>query len=51
LEKLTRIVARTQGTYAVRPIVLLQDESRTNANGEEFDKVKAALQKMDIPEE
>ncbi len=51
LEKLARASARNQGTYAVRPIVLLQAESRANANSEDFDKVKAALLKMGIPEE
>jgi len=50
LEKLARAAARNQGTYPVRPIVLLQAESRTKAGSEDFDKVKAALLKMGVPE-
>ena len=50
LEKLARAAARNQGTYPVRPIVLLQAESRTKAGSEDFDKVKAALLKIGIPE-
>ncbi|MEJ7666150.1 MAG: hypothetical protein WKG07_44875 [Hymenobacter sp.] len=46
-EKLARAAARSQGTYPVRPIVLLQAESRTNAGSENFDKVKAALEAED----
>jgi type III restriction enzyme len=44
--------ARTQeGAYAVRPIVLLQAEARTGHEAEDYDKVKAALRKMGVPEE
>ena len=50
LEKLARAAARTQGAYPVRPIVLLQAEARTKAGSEDFDKVKAALLKMGVPE-
>jgi type III restriction enzyme len=51
LEAVAKAAQRTQGAYAVRPIVLLQAEARTGHEAEDYDKVKAALRKMGIPEE
>ncbi len=51
LEDVAKAAQRRTGTYAVRPIVLLQAEARTGHEAQDYDKVKNDLLKLGVPAE